>query len=108
MNKIKNPSFDWIDEVHKVLIQSLTTSFGLDFLLLEDKKGGDVDTINKVREYQREIKDYGSSEIHVSTKTQQSMDSKGNNIEQYNSTLYHKNKNYIDRGEIDKEKHDKG
>ena len=108
MNKIKNPSFDWIDEVHKVLIQSLTTSFGLDFLLLEDKKGGDVDTINKVREYQREIKDYGSSEIHVSTKTQQSMDSKGNNIEQYNSTLYHKNKNYIDRGKIDKEKHDKG
>ena len=81
MNKIKNPSFDWIDEVHKILIQSLTTSFGLDFLLLEDKKGGDVDTINKVKEYQREIKDYGSSEIHVSTKTQQSMDSKGNNIE---------------------------
>lgn len=39
----------WTDELERVVTQSLFTSFGLDFMLLEDKKGGDVDTIHNVR-----------------------------------------------------------
>ena len=42
--------FDWTGELHKTVVQSLTTSFGLEFLLFDDKKGGDVDTIHNVRQ----------------------------------------------------------
>lgn len=41
---------DFSKELEKTVLQSLATSFGLDFLLLEDKKGGDVDTIHNVRQ----------------------------------------------------------
>ncbi len=37
------------DQYERVVIQSLITSFGLDFLLL-DQHGGDVDTIHNVRQ----------------------------------------------------------
>jgi hypothetical protein len=43
-------TFDWSDEINQVVTKSLVTTFGLDFLLFEDKKGGDVDTINNVRQ----------------------------------------------------------
>lgn len=42
--------FDWSEEIHKTVTHSLATSFGLDFLLFDDKKGGDVDTIHNVRQ----------------------------------------------------------
>lgn len=42
--------FDWSKEVNQVITKSLVTTFGLDFLLLEDKKGGDVDTVHNVRQ----------------------------------------------------------
>lgn len=47
--KTINANFDWNQEINKTIIQSLVTSFGIDFLLLEDKRGGDVDTIHNVR-----------------------------------------------------------
>ena len=36
------------DEYERVIVQSLITSFGLDFLI-HDQHGGDVDTIHNVR-----------------------------------------------------------
>ena len=42
--------FDWSGELNKTVTHSLVTTFGLDFLLFEDKKGGDVDTIHNVRQ----------------------------------------------------------
>ena len=41
--------FDWAAELEKTVIKSLTTSFGLDFLLFNDKLGGNVDTIHNAR-----------------------------------------------------------
>lgn len=43
-------TFDWSDEINQVVTKSLVTTFGLDFLFFEDKKGGDVDTIHNVRQ----------------------------------------------------------
>lgn len=42
--------YPWIEELEKTVIHSLTTSFGLDFLLFKDKVGGEVDTIHNVRQ----------------------------------------------------------
>ncbi|WP_458039386.1 hypothetical protein [Klebsiella pneumoniae] len=42
--------FDWGEELHQTVVKSLATSFGLDFLLLEDNYGGDVNTIHNARE----------------------------------------------------------
>lgn len=42
-------TFNWTEELESAVVKSLTTSFGLDFLLFEDKKGGNVDTIHNVR-----------------------------------------------------------
>lgn len=50
MQNISNTEYDWLGEVGKTVTHSLVTTFGLDFLLLEDKKGGDVDTIHNVRQ----------------------------------------------------------
>ena len=41
--------FDWTLELEKTVIKSLTTSFGLDFLLFNDKLGGNVDNIHNSR-----------------------------------------------------------
>lgn len=42
-------NFPWADELEKTVITSLTTSFGLDFLLFKDKLGGEVNTIHNAR-----------------------------------------------------------
>lgn len=52
--------FQLTDELHKTIVKSLVSSFGLDFLLFEDKKGGDVATIHNVRKYHN-----GEAEIHL-------------------------------------------
>ena len=59
--------FDWVGELHQTMVKSLSTSFGLDFLLFQDKRGGNVDTVHKVREYQQESQKNGKTDIHVST-----------------------------------------
>lgn len=42
--------FDVLKEFEKTVLEKLVQSFGLDFILLEDKVGGDVDTIHNVRQ----------------------------------------------------------
>lgn len=91
--------FDWTSELHQTIVKSLATSFGLDFLLFEDKKGGDVDTIHKVREYQNDLKKVGKSDIHVSADFQAAV----KDIPKYDSAAYHQDKNYIERGRQDKQ-----
>lgn len=87
MQKISNTEYDWLGEVGKTVTHSLVTTFGLDFLLLEDKKGGDVDTIHNVRNGV------------WATKTEKE---RYESLEKYDSTSYHKDKNYIAKGREDK------
>ena len=47
---IHSNKFDWTAAIHDEVVKSLCSSFGLDFLLFEDKVGGDVDTIHNVRQ----------------------------------------------------------
>ncbi|KMK50809.1 hypothetical protein RO21_09725 [[Actinobacillus] muris] len=79
--------FDWVSELHKTTIHSLTTSFGLDFLLFEDKKGGNVDTIHNARKG-----------IYATEEAKNAYD----NREAYDSHKYHSHKNYISQGKHDK------
>lgn len=37
---MQQTNYNWQKEVNDTIVQSLVTSFGLDFLLLKDKKGG--------------------------------------------------------------------
>ena len=50
MTSIINKEFYVLKELEKTVLQNLVQSFGLDFILLEDKRGGDVDTIHNVRQ----------------------------------------------------------
>lgn len=79
--------FPWAAELEKTIINSLVTSFGLDFLLFEDKKGGKVDTINNVR-----------NGVWATTTEQQRYEQRG----KYDSTAYHKDANYIATGQKNK------
>ncbi|RRD89455.1 ATPase [Conchiformibius steedae] len=101
-------SFDWTKELHQTMVHSLSTSFGLDFLLFEDRKGGDVDTVHKVREYQRDLQSQGQSDIHVSESIRQSLTTDGKNTQYYDSEAYHTDANYIQRGKQDKSKQAQG
>ena len=87
MHKIPTAEYDWLGEVSKSVTYSLVTTFGLDFLLLEDKKGGDVDTIHNVR----------SGVWATDTEKEKYED-----LEKYDSDSYHKDKNYIAKGREDK------
>ena len=86
-------TFDWSDEISQVVTKSLVTTFGLDFLLFEDKKGGDVDTINNVRQ--------GIWATEAEKK-------KYENREKYDSTAYHQHHNYIQKGRNDKQAQENG
>lgn len=85
----KADDFPWISELEKTVIQSLTTSFGLDFLLFQDKEGGDVDTIHNVR-----------SGVYATEQEKKRYESR----EEYNSDAYHKHTEYINTGKKDKQK----
>ncbi|MGN9163025.1 hypothetical protein [Clostridium sulfidigenes] len=79
-----SPVFNGIfKEYEKVVVRSLITSFGLDALLIADRRGGDVDTINTVRD--SSVTDYADK------KNQASYENRG----EYNSDSYHKHKNYM-------------
>ena len=81
-NSLNSPRPDLLEELHKTVVQSLTTTFGLDFMLLEDKVGGNVDTTHNVRQG-----------VHATQKEKDAYDNRGD----YNSTDYHSHKNYIDK-----------
>lgn len=86
-------NYPWQKELEKTFIQSLTTTFGLDFLLFEDKAGGEVDTIHNVR-----------NGVFATEKERQNY----NNQVEYDSNLYHKHENYKQTGRNDKSLHEQG
>ncbi|MEH8137621.1 ATPase [Gallibacterium anatis] len=81
------PEFDWAGELEKTVVNSLVTTFGLDFLLFEDKRGGDVDTINNVRQG-----------VYATEEAKSAYE----NREAYDSHAYHSDKRYIEKGRADK------
>ena len=93
MQQTHGKNFDWTAELHQTMVQSLTTTFGLDFLLIKDKTGGDVDTIHNARQG-----------IYATEKEQQAYANKGD----YNSHEYHTHKDYIAKGRADKQSQQTG
>ncbi len=86
-------AFPWAEELEKTVINSLVTSFGLDFLLFKDQKGGEVDTIHNVR-----------NGVWATATEQQRYEQRG----EYDSTPYHQHANYITTGQQDKTQHTAG
>ncbi|HRO78698.1 MAG TPA: DNA repair protein [Acinetobacter towneri] len=80
-------TFDWTHEINQVVTKSLVTTFGLDFLLFDDKKGGDVDTVYNVRQG-----------IWATEAEKMKYESR----EAYDSAAYHQHENYIKKGRSDK------
>ncbi|MBS9942136.1 ATPase [Vibrio alginolyticus] len=72
MSETNSQHFALVDELNKTVTKSLVTTFGLDFLLFEDKKGGDVATVHNVRQHQK-----GDAEIYVSKSVQAEYANKG-------------------------------
>ncbi len=85
--------FDWTEELHQTMVKSLVTSFGLDFLLLNDRKGGDVDTIHNVR-----------NGIYATEAERQRYEGRGD----YDSHHYHSHENYIATAREGKRAHQAG
>lgn len=73
-------TFDWGEELHQTVVKSLTTSFGLDFLLFDDKVGGDVDTVHNARD-----------NVYATEAERQKYKQRGD----YDSIPYHHHDNYI-------------
>lgn len=80
-------AFPWAEELEKTVITSLTTSFGLDFLLFKDKQGGEVDTIHNVR-----------NGVWATNAEKQRFEQR----DEYDSTPYHQHANYTATGQKDK------
>lgn len=73
-------------QYEKVIIESLITSFGMDFLI-KDSYGGDVDTIHNVREIGKDLEmTYKNNRNH----------SDYINRGEYDSTAYHRDSRYIE------------
>lgn len=72
-------------QYERVLVESLISSFGLDFLI-QDRHGGDVDTIYNVRQI-------GQDEQMTYKNSKNEQDYKNRGV--YNSAEYHKHANYI-------------
>lgn len=79
-------------QIRKVVVESLITSFGLDFLI-QDQYGGDVDTIHNVREIDKNTEKKNKDEVMCYKNEANSL--KYENHGKYDSTLYHKNDTYI-------------
>lgn len=94
----QNPNVfrDVISQYEKVVVKSIITSFGLDFLLFDDRRGGDVDTIHTVRD--TSVVDYANKD------NQKDYD----NLEKYNSRAYHTSSSYIDKNRSVSEKKKSG
>lgn len=86
--QITAQEFPWAEELEKTVVNSLVTSFGLDFLLFKDKCGGDVNTIHNVR-----------NGVWATENEQRRYEQRGN----YDPTHYHQHANYKKTGERDKE-----
>ena len=108
MTSIIDKEFDVLKELEKTVLQNLVQSFGLDFILLEDKRGGDVDTIHNVRKWQREndlqnkdtleVREKKEDDINVSEEMKKSMviTSEGlRNKEPYKKEVVNSNGNVV-------------
>lgn len=84
-DKNNNIYDDLFKQYNRVIIETLLTSFGLDLLLIKDQYGGDVDTVNNVRKI--------GTDSEMTYKNLKNMENY-NNLEAYDSTLYHKDKNF--------------
>lgn len=80
-------TFDWTVQLERTVTNSLVTTFGLDFLFFEDKRGGDVDTIHNVRQG-----------VFATDREQQRYEQRG----KYDADAYHQGAGYIDKGRADK------
>ncbi len=86
-NNNKSTFANIFDQYESVIVNSFVTSFGLDFLIT-DQRGGDVDTIHNIRKIGTD------PEMHY--KNQDNADAYANRGE-YNSTTYHSDSRYIGR-----------
>lgn len=82
--------YPWAEELEKTVVNSLATSFGLDFLLFQDKHGGDVNTVHNAR-----------NGVWATEQEKQSFEQRG----AYNPDPYHQHENYIATGRRDKATH---
>lgn len=85
-------------QYERVLMESLITSFGLDFLV-RDQHGGDVDTIHNVRQI--------GKDGQMTFKNKQN-EAEYNNRGEYNSAQYHKTAEYVDKNKRVHEQRDQG
>ena len=86
-NSSKSTFANMFDQYEAVIVQSLVTSFGLDFLVA-DQHGGDVDTIHNVRKV--------GTDPEMRYKNQANADAYANRGD-YNSAAYHSDSRYIRR-----------
>lgn len=82
-------SYPWADELEKTVVNSLVTSFGLDFLLFKDKLGGDVNTVHNVRQ-----------RVWATDQERQRYGQRGAYADQ--AAAYHQHENYRATGARDK------
>lgn len=79
--KTEGPVFqNLLDEYQKVILRSLVTTFGLDFII-KDQVGGDVDTVHNVRNKELGYKNPQNANNYK-------------NREKYNSKVYHSDRRY--------------
>lgn len=82
-------------QYESVIVESIVTSFGLDFLL-QDRHGGDVDTIHNVRQIGKDDQMIYKSKANLAAY---------NNRGEYDSYAYHSDKRYIEKNrEISQQK----
>lgn len=82
-------NYPWADELEKTVVNSLVTSFGLDFLLFQDKLGGDVNTVHNVRQT-----------VWATDQERQRYEQRGDYADQ--AAAYHQHENYQATGARDK------
>ena len=86
------------EQYEKVIVRSIITSFGLDFFI-KDQHGGDVDTINNVRQIGID------NQMIYKNKSNQSNYENRPEYDKDMSRIYHQDKNYIFRNrEISRQK----
>lgn len=86
-------TFDWTVQLERTVTNSLVTTFGLDFLFFEDKRGGDVDTIHNARQG-----------VYATEVEQRRYEERGS----YDPAEYHKHPNYIATGKQHKDAQQNG
>lgn len=93
-NMIIRNEFNWVEELENTVLESLVKTFGLDSRLFDDKRGGDVDTIHKAREWQKQQGNNSNNKDDSIYMSQDFIESYKRRRE-YDPEKYHKSKSYI-------------